>query len=419
MLPGYARWLAGADAADALPSGDLVGVAPLPPLPPGLEAAAPERYDTKPSTLGDDYAEIRTLTMNFTVLAKRLAAANREPNETVRRHRLLSIQKMGAPGVAAKPRPSGPRLLGRPSVRDDFPAVVDNHMANPADTHGAVGPEHLVVALNTEIAIQTREGELLSKVGLGDFWAGFSHGFVFDPKVVYDHLVKRWVVFTIADVNTTKSAVLIALSQTSDPTGDWDMASIRVHPEAAPDNYLYADYPNVGYNKKWLAASVNLYKGTNEVAGTKEFVGSRIFAFHKLNYKNHLALLMSYNNQFLVDHGNVSEGGRVSAAQPEGWDDAWHVLEFMREGNIATVNVDSDALELGEFGGALKVDVSGTLLVGEAATLAFGGKVVLQFSENLDKWTDMQTYTNESGQLWININRGADAGRLFFRVRAE
>jgi len=284
LLPGYARWLAGADAADALPSGDLVGVAPLPPLPPGLEAAAPERYDTKPSTLGDDYAEIRTLTMNFTSLAKRLAAANPEPDETVRRHRLLSIQKMGAPGGAAKPRPSGPRLLGGPSVRDDFLAVVDNHMANPADTHGAVGPEHLVVALNTEIAIQTREGELLSKVGLDDFWAGFSHGFVFDPKVVYDHLVKRWVVFTIADVNTTKSAVLIALSQTSDPTGDWDMASIRVHPEAAPDNYLYADYPNVGYNKKWLAASVNLYKGTNEVEGTKEFVGSRIFAFHKPDY---------------------------------------------------------------------------------------------------------------------------------------
>ena len=48
-----------------------------------------------------------------------------------------------------------------------------------------------------------------------------------------------------------------------------------------------------------------------------------------------------------------------------------------------------------------------------------GGKVVLQFSENLDKWIDMQTYANESGQLWININRGADAGRLFFRVRTE
>jgi hypothetical protein len=209
-----------------------------------------------------------------------------------------------------------------------------------------------------------------------------------------------------------------------------------------------------------------------------------LLAWEAPNYKNHLALLTSYNNQFLIDHGNVTEGGRLSAAQPEGWDDAWHVLEFVREGNTATVNVDGDALDLGEFGSALNVAVSGTLLVGEAATLAFGGeiaevliynralgtseresvsqylgvkygfiedvipvdpnpptlsavqlaagdkfrflvtgdkggKVVLQFSENLDKWTDLQTYTNESGQLWININRGADAGRLFFRVRAE
>ena len=285
LLPGYARWITGEDASGVMPSDDLVGVAPLPPLPPGLEAAEPERFDTRPSTLGDDYPEIRTLTMNFTALAGRVAAANPEPDETVRRHRLLSIQKMGAPGGATKPRPKGLRLLGGdvPRVQDDFLAVVDNHTANPADTHGAVGPEHLVVALNTEVAIQTREGELLSKVGLGDFWAGFSHGFVFDPKVVYDHLAKRWVVFTIADVNTTKSAVLIALSQTSDPTGEWDMASIRVHPEAAPENYLYADYPNVGYNKKWLAASVNLYKGT-DVPGEKEFVGSRIYAFHKPDY---------------------------------------------------------------------------------------------------------------------------------------
>ena len=209
-----------------------------------------------------------------------------------------------------------------------------------------------------------------------------------------------------------------------------------------------------------------------------------MLAWEAPNYKNHMALLTSYNDQFLIDHGNVSEGGRVSALQPEGWDEAWHVLEFVREGSTATVNVDSAPVELGEFGSTLNVDVTGTLLVGEAASLAFGGeiaevliynralgsgerdtitkylgvkygfiedvtpvdpnaptlsaaqlaaddkfrflvtgdkggKVVLQFSENLDKWTDLQTYTNESGQMWININRGADAGRLFFRVRAE
>ena len=31
----------------------------------------------------------------------------------------------------------------------------------------------------------------------------------------------------------------------------------------------------------------------------------------------------------------------------------------------------------------------------------------------------VDVFTNGSGQLWININRGAAAGRLFFRVRAE
>ncbi|MEC9080477.1 MAG: immunoglobulin domain-containing protein, partial [Verrucomicrobiota bacterium] len=287
LLPGYARWLSGDSNLVVLLSDNLAGISSLPPLPPVMQAAAPERFDTKSSTLGNDYPEIRTLTMNFTALAKQVTAANPEPDETIRRHRLLSLQKMGAPADVNEPRPKGPRLLGgefEPGLRDDFLGVIDNHTAIPADTHGAVGPEHLMVALNTEIAIQTREGELLSKIGLGDFWAGFSHGFVFDPKVVYDHLAERWVVFTIADVNTTKSAVLIALSKTTDPTGDWDMASIRVHPEALKDNYLYADYPSVGYNKKWLAASVNLYKGTNEVSGTKEFVGSRIFAFHKPDY---------------------------------------------------------------------------------------------------------------------------------------
>ena len=291
LLPGYSRFIAGMEV-EKVPTEDQLGQAPLPPLPPGMEElasdpmAAPERFDDSSSSLGEDYPLVRTHTINFAAMSDRVSAANPGPDETVRRHRLLSISKMG--GLPEEEFvPEGPSLLGgdfKPGMRDHFLGVIDNHTAIPADTHGAVGPEHLMVALNTEIAVQTREGELLSKVGLSDFWGGFDHGFVFDPKVVYDHLAKRWVLFTIADVNTTKSAVLIGLSKTSNPNGEWDMASIRVHPTSVKTNYLYADYPSVGYNGKWLAASVNMYKGTNEVAGTKEFVGSRIYAFHKPDY---------------------------------------------------------------------------------------------------------------------------------------
>ena len=112
-----------------------------------------------------------------------------------------------------------------------------------------------------------------------------------------------------------------------------------------------------------------------------------VLAWEAPNYKNHLALLTSYNDQFLFDHGNALEGGRVIAAQSEGWDEAWHVLEFVREGNTATVNVDSTPVELGEFSSTLNVDVTGRLQVGEAATLAFGGGIaeVLVYNRALSK----------------------------------
>ena len=209
-----------------------------------------------------------------------------------------------------------------------------------------------------------------------------------------------------------------------------------------------------------------------------------IVAWEAPNYKNHMALLTSYNNKFLIDYGHASEGGRISADQPEGWDDEWHVLEFARAGNLSTVKVDGEVVEMGEFGDTLEVDASGVLSVGAVPKLAFGGeiaevlvynrtlssdetksvtqhlgvkygfiepvdpveptapmlsaaqvtengqfrflvkgdkggKVVLQYSENLDKWIDLQTYTNETGELWIPVNITEDASRLFFRVRAE
>ena len=209
-----------------------------------------------------------------------------------------------------------------------------------------------------------------------------------------------------------------------------------------------------------------------------------IVAWEAPNYKNHMALLTSYNNKFLIDYGHASEGGRVSANQPEGWDDEWHVLEFARAGNLSTVKVDGESVEMGEFGESLEVDALGVLSVGAVPKLAFGGeiaevlvynrtlstgehksvtdylgvkygfiegevpvdptsptlsaaqvtengqfrflvtgdkggKVVLQYSENLGKWIDLQTYINETGELWIPVNITEDASRLFFRVRAE
>src|SRR5436190_2074354 len=52
---------------------------------------------------------------------------------------------------------TAPHILS-PPPSPDFLALADNHATYPPDTFGAVGPAHLVIALNTEIRIQDRTG---------------------------------------------------------------------------------------------------------------------------------------------------------------------------------------------------------------------------------------------------------------------
>ena len=87
---------------------------------------------------------------------------------------------------------------------------------------------------------------------------------------------------------------------------------------------------------------------------------NNIVAWEAPNYKNHMALLTELQRQVPDRLRARLGGGRVSANQPEGWDDEWHVLEFARAGNLSTVKVMGNR-EMGEFGDSLEVDASGML----------------------------------------------------------
>ena len=134
-----------------------------------------------------------------------------------------------------------------------------------------------------------------------------------------------------------------------------------------------------------------------------------VLAWEGPNYKNHLALLTSYNNDFLIDHGHASEGGRVSATQPQGWDDSWHVLEFVRDGSQAIVMVDSETVEMGEFEDALEVDEAGRLIVGAVPELAFGGEIaeLLIYNRALSEFerNGVRGYLGSSYGLFVTDNQ--------------
>src|SRR5207245_8373711 len=89
-------------------------------------------------------------------------------------------QVVPPPEEAPKPRPG--------VLVSSFQALNDNNTAIPPDTHGAVGPNHLMVTLNSQVQIQNRSGGTISTVSLDSFWGPVRDlsSYVFDPKVLYD-----------------------------------------------------------------------------------------------------------------------------------------------------------------------------------------------------------------------------------------
>ena len=151
-----------------------------------------------------------------------------------------------APSHRARRQQTGKDPAGKHAALLGFPGLGDNQTAIPPDTGGAVGPAHLVVALNSRIEIQNSRGTLISSVSLLGFWSSLGVGSVTDPRVIYDPYGQRWVIVTAADPETTASAVLIGVSHNSDPTAGWNLYRVPVDPAGL----RWGDFPTLGFSTR-------------------------------------------------------------------------------------------------------------------------------------------------------------------------
>ncbi len=170
------------------------------------------------------------------------------------------------------PASAGPNQSPAPSA--SFLALLDDGTAFVPDTQGAVGPNHLMVTLTSEIRIQNRSGTPISTVSLDSFWASFGNPIVFDPRILYDPFAQRWIFVAVANPALTNPGLLIAVSQTSDPTGNWN----RYFIDTDTANPIYPEAPNVGFNRDWIAVQANMFRSDNF-----NFHSSDIFVFPKAN----------------------------------------------------------------------------------------------------------------------------------------
>jgi hypothetical protein len=142
-----------------------------------------------------------------------------------------------------------------PTARFNFSGVSDNGLRIPPGPSGAVNQNYLVETVNGTFSVQNRAGGSLESVFMDTFWASVGGvSTVVNARVVYDPFNTHWIMAAEANGNTTNSVLLIGVSQTSNPTGTWNLFKVNSDPNS------WANFPTLGFNANWIAVSMNMYQ---------------------------------------------------------------------------------------------------------------------------------------------------------------
>ena len=158
----------------------------------------------------------------------------------------------------------------------------------PPDTNGDVGPNHYVQMLNLTFGIWDKSGTRLVGPlttrslwsGLGGLCASNSRG---DPIVLYDSLADRWLMSEFAfETDWYQGWAMgpfyecIAISRTSDPTGQWYLYSFLVsetkmndYPKLGvwPDGYYMSVNQFQEFSESWAGAGVAVFERSKMLEG--------------------------------------------------------------------------------------------------------------------------------------------------------
>lgn len=195
----------------------------------------------------------------------------------------------GPLGGVERPQPSAalsPALKNAPTLVFDSLGYDDNAALGggafiPPDTHTAAGPNHVINVVNVSLRIHNKSNgapvfssTLRNFFTAPDFTAPVNA--TFDPKVLYDQYADRWLVVTL-EKTPADSALFLAVSATSDPTGAWFLARIPAA-QTIDGNNCWFDYPGFGVSSDAVFLTGNYFRqDTNAFCATRMVVVSKSF----------------------------------------------------------------------------------------------------------------------------------------------
>ncbi|MDP3767284.1 MAG: dockerin type I repeat-containing protein, partial [Dehalococcoidia bacterium] len=125
----------------------------------------------------------------------------------------------------------------------------------PPDPQVAVGPDHVFEMVNILGRIFDKDGNEIDTFALADFF-DVPPGYIdFDPKVIYDDLSGRWFASYVSlfdGAGADEGRLHLAISQTSDPTGAWNVYFV-------PYVDVFPDYAGIGVTDDKFTVSSNVF----------------------------------------------------------------------------------------------------------------------------------------------------------------
>ena len=208
----------------------------------------------------------------------RVVAGDLRQREVFEPERAVRRRNSAKPAAATPRQPVAARAqttAGTVPGFSGFAALLDNFTAIPPDTQGAVGPNHVVTMLNTQVLIQSRGGLTQANfpITLNAFWSPLgTFSDTFDPRVLYDSVADRWIASAAVNSVKSSSALLLATTQTGDPTGKWNYYRINVG-----NTNQWGDFPALGFNANWVVVSMNLF----QIRPTEDYISTALYVFSK------------------------------------------------------------------------------------------------------------------------------------------
>lgn len=217
--------------------------------------------------------------VNFLDLASQAAALESQTAPmTIHRHDAPPAMQSGtARQPARRERPfTMPPVLQQASP---LPAIdfegQDQTEWIPPDTNGAVSSQWVLTTVNNDVNIRDRNGNFIAGMDLNVFWAVTNTtANSFDTRSRFDPYGQRFMIMSAGSLGDAEnSSVLLAVSQTSDPRGNWILYRAPI------DTPHWVDYPTIGFNSRWIVVHGNMFP----IDGSGADFMTTMWVFNKAN----------------------------------------------------------------------------------------------------------------------------------------